>query len=34
MNEYYNVSGPIPSGLPGAYVVSAKEAQGLVDRDK
>ena len=34
MNEYYYVSGPIPSGLPGAYVVSAKEAQGLVDRDK
>jgi hypothetical protein len=28
MTEYFYVSGPIPSGLPGAYVVSPKEALG------
>jgi carbonic anhydrase len=28
MTEYFYVNGPIPSGLPGAYVVSPKEAIG------
>ena len=28
MNEYFYVNGPLPSGLPGAYVVSSKEAIG------
>jgi carbonic anhydrase len=29
MTEYYYVNGPMPSGLPGAYVVSPQEAIGI-----